>query len=133
MPPIACLMPPIASLPFAVDPVMQGSCLFWDVTTIFLNPTAFQYTIDLLVKQYRDQKIDVVAGFEARGLIFGAPLALALGVAFVPLRKPGKLPGQLRGRGQGLGQERPEAEAESDLTFTQTRRTPTSYSYSQMD
>lgn len=33
------------------------------------------------------------AGFEARGLIFGAPLALALGAAFVPLRKPGKLPG----------------------------------------
>lgn len=37
--------------------------------------------------------VDVVAGFEARGLIFGAPLALALGKAFVPLRKPGKLPG----------------------------------------
>lgn len=73
---------------------MHAGILFWDVTTIFLNPTAFQYTIDLLVKQYRDQKIDVVAGFEARGLIFGAPLALALGVAFVPLRKPGKLPGQ---------------------------------------
>jgi adenine/guanine phosphoribosyltransferase-like PRPP-binding protein len=35
-----------------------------------------------------------LAGFEARGLIFGAPLALALGCAFVPLRKPGKLPGE---------------------------------------
>ncbi|KAF5837228.1 phosphoribosyltransferase-like protein [Dunaliella salina] len=67
--------------------------LFWDVTTILLNPTAFQYTIDLFVQQYKDQKVDVVAGFEARGLIFGAPLALALGVPFVPLRKPGKLPG----------------------------------------
>ena len=119
--------------PCCLDPVMHAGILFWDVTTIFLNPTAFQYTIDLLVEQYRDQKIDVVAGFEARGLIFGAPLALALGVAFVPLRKPGKLPGQLWGRVQGLDQERPEAEAESDLTFTQTRRTPTSYSYSQMD
>ncbi|KAJ9514925.1 hypothetical protein QJQ45_028655, partial [Haematococcus lacustris] len=68
--------------------------LFWDVTTILLNPTAFQYTIDLLVEQYKDKKIDVVAGFEARGLIFGAPLALALHCAFVPLRKPGKLPGE---------------------------------------
>ncbi|GAX75171.1 hypothetical protein CEUSTIGMA_g2615.t1 [Chlamydomonas eustigma] len=67
--------------------------LFWDVTNILLNPVAFQCTIDLFTKQYRDQKIDVVAGFEARGLIFGAPLALALGAAFVPLRKPGKLPG----------------------------------------
>ncbi len=67
--------------------------LFWDVTTIMLNPTAFQAVIDLFVERYRGQKVDVVAGFEARGLIFGAPLALALGAAFVPLRKPGKLPG----------------------------------------
>ncbi|KAG2450782.1 hypothetical protein HYH02_004619 [Chlamydomonas schloesseri] len=67
--------------------------LFWDVTTIMLNHQAFQYTIDLFAEHYKDKKIDVVAGFEARGLIFGAPLALALGAAFVPLRKPGKLPG----------------------------------------
>ncbi|KAL6781373.1 hypothetical protein ACKKBG_A10885 [Auxenochlorella protothecoides x Auxenochlorella symbiontica] len=66
---------------------------FQDVTTILLNPEAFQATTDLLVEHYRDQHIDVVAGFEARGLIFGAPLALALKVPFVPLRKPGKLPG----------------------------------------
>lgn len=43
--------------------------------------------------RYESMNVDVVAGFEARGLIFGAPLALALGKAFVPLRKPGKLPG----------------------------------------
>jgi adenine phosphoribosyltransferase len=68
--------------------------LFWDVTTLLLNPQAFQLAIDLLVERYKEQNIDVVAGFEARGLIFGAPLALALGCAFVPLRKPGKLPGE---------------------------------------
>ncbi|KAF6261692.1 phosphoribosyltransferase-like protein [Scenedesmus sp. NREL 46B-D3] len=68
--------------------------LFWDVTTLLLNPQAFQLTIDAMVERYKDQQIDAVAGFEARGLIFGAPLALALGVAFVPLRKPGKLPGE---------------------------------------
>ncbi|KXZ50908.1 hypothetical protein GPECTOR_14g155 [Gonium pectorale] len=68
--------------------------LFWDVTTIMLNHQAFQYTIDLFTEHYKDKKVDVVAGFEARGLIFGAPLALALGAAFVPLRKPGKLPGE---------------------------------------
>eukprot|EP00798_Chlamydomonas_sp_ICE-L_P014282 gene14282-20258_t len=66
--------------------------LFWDVTTILLNPIAFKYTIELFVERYKDMKIDCVAGFEARGLIFGAPLALELGCAFVPLRKPGKLP-----------------------------------------
>ncbi|KAG1673946.1 hypothetical protein FOA52_015701 [Chlamydomonas sp. UWO 241] len=73
----------------------KAGILFWDVTTIFLNPAAFQYTIDLFKQKYADAKIDVVAGFEARGLIFGAPLALALGCAFVPLRKPGKLPGAI--------------------------------------
>ncbi|PSC67491.1 adenine phosphoribosyltransferase [Micractinium conductrix] len=67
---------------------------FQDVTTIMLDPVAFKHCIDLLVERYREQKVDVIAGFEARGLIFGAPLALALGVAFVPLRKPGKLPGE---------------------------------------
>ena len=127
MPPFARLPSPIACLPFAVDPVMHAGILFWDVTTIFLNPTAFQYTIDLLVKQYRDQKIDVVAGFEARGLIFGAPLALALGVAFVPLRKPGKLPGQHRGWGQGLGQGQGQgqnipAEHQASYSYSQVPR-----------
>ncbi|MEW5300293.1 MAG: hypothetical protein WDW36_003233 [Sanguina aurantia] len=67
--------------------------LFWDVTTILLNPDAFRYTIELFTERYKSMKVDVVAGFEARGLIFGAPLALALNVPFVPLRKPGKLPG----------------------------------------
>ncbi|KAL4450632.1 hypothetical protein ABPG77_000988 [Micractinium sp. CCAP 211/92] len=66
---------------------------FQDVTTILLDPVAFKHTIDLLAERYRDQEVDVIAGFEARGLIFGAPLAIALGCAFVPLRKPGKLPG----------------------------------------
>jgi adenine phosphoribosyltransferase len=67
--------------------------LFWDVTTLMLDVEAFKHTIDLLVERYRGQKIDVVAGFEARGFLFGTPVALALGLPFVPLRKPGKLPG----------------------------------------
>jgi adenine phosphoribosyltransferase len=67
--------------------------LFWDVTTLMLDVEAFRHTVDLLVERYRGQKIDVVAGFEARGFLFGTPVALALGVPFVPLRKPGKLPG----------------------------------------
>lgn len=47
-----------------------------------------------MVEHYKDKEVDCIAGFEARGLIFGAPLALALKVPFVPLRKPGKLPGE---------------------------------------
>jgi adenine phosphoribosyltransferase len=46
----------------------------------------------MLVEQVKDKKIDVVVGPEARGFVFGAPVAYALGVGFIPVRKPGKLP-----------------------------------------
>jgi len=68
--------------------------LFWDITTLLLNPDAFQATVNIFVERYKGRQVDVVAGFEARGFIFGPPVALALGVPFVPLRKPGKLPGE---------------------------------------
>ncbi|KAK9843731.1 hypothetical protein WJX81_003909 [Elliptochloris bilobata] len=68
--------------------------LFHDVTTLLLDPKAFQYSIDDLAERYKGKGIDAIAGFEARGFIWGAPLALALHCGFVPLRKPGKLPGE---------------------------------------
>ena len=55
---------------------------------------AFQFCIDDFVDRYRGMSLDAVVGFEARGFIFGPPIALALGLPFVPLRKPGKLPGK---------------------------------------
>ncbi|CAJ1973458.1 unnamed protein product [Sphenostylis stenocarpa] len=67
--------------------------LFQDITTLLLDPKAFKDTIDLFVERYRDQNINVVAGVEARGFIFGPPIALAIGAKFVPMRKPNKLPG----------------------------------------
>lgn len=66
--------------------------LFRDITSLVEHPEAFKTTIDLLVEQYRDCKLDKVVGTEARGFIFGAPVAAALGLGFVPVRKPGKLP-----------------------------------------
>mmetsp|Transcript_11182 Transcript_11182/g.68978 ORF Transcript_11182/g.68978 Transcript_11182/m.68978 type:complete len:220 (+) Transcript_11182:2685-3344(+) len=68
--------------------------LFWDVTTLMLDAQAFQTCMDLLVERYEKEKIDAVAGLEARGLVFGAPLALALKCSFVMLRKPNKLPAE---------------------------------------
>ncbi len=53
---------------------------------------AYQATIQLLVDKYKDMGFTKVVGTEARGFLFGAPLALELGVGFVPVRKPGKLP-----------------------------------------
>ncbi|WP_318516823.1 adenine phosphoribosyltransferase [Photobacterium leiognathi] len=66
--------------------------LFRDVTSLMEQPEAYRATIDVLVKKYKDQGITKIIGTEARGFLFGAPLALALGVGFVPVRKPGKLP-----------------------------------------
>lgn len=66
--------------------------LFRDVTSLLEDPDAFALTIDLLSKKYKNQGFTKVVGTEARGFIFGAPLALALGLGFVPVRKPGKLP-----------------------------------------
>ncbi|MBN1994549.1 MAG: adenine phosphoribosyltransferase [Anaerolineae bacterium] len=68
--------------------------LFYDITTLLKNPTAFKESVDQLVRHYREAGVDVVAGIESRGFIFGAPLAYQLGVGFVPVRKPGKLPAE---------------------------------------
>lgn len=65
---------------------------FKDVTTLLQDKEAFKYTIDEFKKYLEDKKIDVVVGPEARGFLFGAPLAYALGASFVPVRKKGKLP-----------------------------------------
>ncbi|XP_050214367.1 adenine phosphoribosyltransferase 1-like [Mercurialis annua] len=67
--------------------------LFQDITTLLLDTKAFKDTIDLFVERYKDKDISVVAGVEARGFIFGPPIALAIGAKFVPMRKPNKLPG----------------------------------------
>lgn len=66
--------------------------LFRDVTGILDDAQAFALTINLLKEKFQDKGFTKVVGTEARGFLFGAPLALALGVGFVPVRKPGKLP-----------------------------------------
>lgn len=78
----------IASIP---DYPKEG-VLFRDITTLLNNPAAYQATIDLLVEHYKDKGVTKIVGTEARGFLFGAPVALRLGVGFVPVRKKGKLP-----------------------------------------
>jgi adenine phosphoribosyltransferase len=70
---------------------MEG-ILFRDVTPLLRDPSGLRQVVDAFAARYRGQGIDVVAGIESRGFLFGAPLALALGVGFVPIRKLGKLP-----------------------------------------
>jgi len=66
--------------------------LFKDVTTLLQDADAFRQAVDALAAPFRGQRVDVVAAIESRGFIFGAPVAYLLGAAFVPIRKPGKLP-----------------------------------------
>ena len=66
--------------------------VFRDVTSLMENATAYKAAIQVLVEKYQDMGFTKVVGTEARGFLFGAPLALELGIGFVPVRKPGKLP-----------------------------------------
>jgi adenine phosphoribosyltransferase len=66
--------------------------LFYDITTLLKDPSGFRASIDSLIAPYRDSKIDLVVGVEARGFIFAPTVAYALNAGFVPVRKPGKLP-----------------------------------------
>lgn len=70
----------------------QEGILFHDITPVLQSPQYFRLLVDLMVYRYMDQKIDVVAGLDARGFIIGAALAYQLNVGFVPIRKKGKLP-----------------------------------------
>ena len=65
---------------------------FKDITTLIGDGDGLKASIDEIVTYLKDKEIDFVVGPEARGFIFGVPVAYALGVGFVPVRKPGKLP-----------------------------------------
>jgi len=66
--------------------------MFRDVTGILDDAAAFKLTIDILANKFKHGDFTKIVGTEARGFLFGAPLALAMGLGFVPVRKPGKLP-----------------------------------------
>lgn len=68
--------------------------IFKDITTLLKDGPAFKEVIDTLVERYRQRGIDAVVAIESRGYIFGAPLAAALGVGLIPVRKMGKLPAE---------------------------------------
>lgn len=67
--------------------------LFKDITPVLADAAAFSSAIDALASPWRGTPLDAVVGIESRGFILGAALALRLGIGFVPVRKPGKLPG----------------------------------------
>ncbi len=66
--------------------------LFKDITPVLADAGAFAAALDDMAQPWRGTRIDAIVGIESRGFILGAALALSLGVGFVPVRKPGKLP-----------------------------------------
>ena len=80
----------------------QPGIVFKDITPLLQDPAAFGYAIDAFVQHYKGLGIQDVVAIESRGFIFGAPLALRLGVGFVPIRKKGKLPRKTIGMDYGL-------------------------------
>ena len=84
----------IESLIRAIPDFPVPGILFRDITPLLSDPKGFKATIDLFVDKFRNARVDAVVGIEARGYMLGAPVAYALGAGFVPVRKPGKLPGE---------------------------------------
>lgn len=82
----------LAALVREVPDFPRAGVRFKDITPLLADARAFADCIEALALPWRDQRIDAVCGIEARGFIFGAALATAFGVGFVPLRKAGKLP-----------------------------------------
>lgn len=70
----------------------EPGIVFKDITPLVQDPTSLRQCIASLTAPFRDKQITAVAGMEARGFIFGSLVAWELGVGFIPLRKPGKLP-----------------------------------------
>lgn len=66
--------------------------VFKDITPLLKSPQAFQYVIQQMAKQHQKQKINAIVAMESRGFILGGALAVHMGVSFIPVRKPGKLP-----------------------------------------
>ena len=66
--------------------------IFRDITTALKDADTLRVMIDYLCEQFKDTKIDYIAGIESRGFIFGMPMAYKLNAGFVPIRKPKKLP-----------------------------------------
>lgn len=70
----------------------EAGIMYRDITTLLSNPAALKQSVEELSAPFRNSNIDMVAGIDARGFIFGTAVALALGVGFIPVRKKGKLP-----------------------------------------
>jgi adenine phosphoribosyltransferase len=92
----------LKSLIRSIPDYPKPGILFRDITTLIEHPEGFKESVERLAAAHRGLGITHVVGIEARGFIFGAGVAIALGVGFVPIRKRGKLPGATIGQNYTL-------------------------------
>ena len=95
--PPAPLQDSIKSFIRTVPDYPHEGILFRDITGLLENARGLRLAVDSLAERYAGKGIDLVAGIEARGFIFGTAVAYKLGVGFIPIRKAGKLPGEVVG------------------------------------
>ncbi len=95
--------------------------LFRDITTLMADGPAFRELVDRFTSRYRNERIDRVAGIEARGFILGGAVAERLGAGFVPIRKQGKLPSATIGRDYQLEYGTDRVEIHRDAVGTGQR------------
>ena len=88
--------------------------LFYDITSILVQPEAFQYCVECMVDIYKDKGIDAVAAIEARGFLFAAPFAARMGIPLLPIRKKGKLPGKTLSKSYDLEYGQAEIEVHKE-------------------
>lgn len=70
--------------------------VFKDITPLLADPAGLAWAVELMVQPFRGKQVDLVAGAESRGFIFGTAVARELSAGFIPIRKPGKLPAKTR-------------------------------------
>ena len=93
---------PIKSLIRTIPDYPKPGIQFRDITTLLQDPEGLRLSVEGLIEPYLGERVDKVAGIEARGLILGGPVALKLGAGFIPVRKKGKLPWRTIGESYDL-------------------------------
>src|SRR5262249_24341266 len=94
---VSMLVSDVKKIIRAVPDYPKPGVTFYDLTTLFKNGSAFHLVIDRLAERFREDKIDVIVGIEARGFMLAAALAYEFQLGIVPVRKPGKLPWRVTG------------------------------------
>ncbi len=95
--------------------------VFKDITPLLRDPAGLSLAVELMCNPFRNAKVDVVAGTESRGFIFGTAIAHAMSCGFVPLRKAGKLPGDTHQVAYGLEYGKDRIEVRTDAVAPGTR------------